>query len=144
MKEPLVRWTGGFFVSENPGLCSAQVIRTCGFGGIRSMTFKFSRLAALGVAGFVLAAAATAYAQCDPWVCANPYSNMPTALAPRTFTTLKAAKVYCQEPIVWRDNAGGKIYAATDKGYGTVKPGFYMCKSHAQTVARINAASGRK
>lgn len=110
------------------------------------MTFKFSRLAVLRVGGFLLAAAATAHAQCDPAVCGNPYdpSIYPNALAPRTFATLKAAKAYCREPIVWRANAGGKIYTAKAKGYGKVKPGFYMCKSHARTVARISAESGRK
>lgn len=111
------------------------------------MAFKFSRLAACVVSSAVLAPAATALAQCDPAVCANPsyYQNLPTTLAPRTFTTLKAAKAYCRsEPIVWRANAGGKVYAASAKGYGKVKPGFYMCKSHAQTVARINAESGQK
>lgn len=114
------------------------------------MVFKFSRLAAFGVfgvvSGAVLASAAAAHAQCDPSVCANPsaYQGLPTVLAPRTFTTLKAAKAYCREPIVWRATAGGKVYAANAKGFGKIKPGFYMCKSHAQTVARINAESGRK
>ncbi len=111
------------------------------------MASKFSRLAAFGVSAAVLALAAPAHAQCDPSVCANPsaYQGLPTTLAPRTFTTLKAAKAYCRsEPIVWRATAGGRVYSAKAKGYGKVKPGFYMCKSHAQTVARINAEGGVK
>ena len=111
------------------------------------MVIRVSRLAAIAVSGAVLASAATAQAQCDPSVCANPsaYQNLPTVLAPRTFSTLKAAKAYCRsEPIVWRATAGGKVYAAKTKGYGKIKPGFYMCRSHAQTVARINAESVAK
>jgi hypothetical protein len=111
------------------------------------MVIKFSRLVALGVSGAALAFAATAHAQCDPSVCANPsaYQNLPTTLAPRTFSTLKAAKAYCRsEPIVWRATAGGKVYAAKAKGFGKIRPGFYMCRSHAQTVARINAKSAAK
>jgi hypothetical protein len=111
------------------------------------MAFKFSRVAVFSLSCAAVALATAAHAQCDPVVCANPYSsqNMPTALAPRTFTTLEAAKAYCRsEPIVWRANAGGKIYTANAKGYGKIKPGFYMCRSHAQTVARIDAAAGRK
>lgn len=112
------------------------------------MAIRFSRLAAIAISGAVLAFAATAArAQCDPSVCANPsaYQNLPTVLAPRTFSTLKAAKAYCRsEPIVWRATADGKIHAANTKGYGKIKPGFYMCRSQAQTVARINAQSAAK
>jgi hypothetical protein len=111
------------------------------------MVVRFSCLAAIGVCGAMLAFAATAHAQCDPSVCANPaaYQNLPTTIAPRTFSTLEAAKAYCRsEPIVWRATAGGQVYAAKAKGYGKIKPGFYMCRSHAQTVARINAKSVAK
>jgi hypothetical protein len=115
------------------------------------MVCTFNRFAVVGALGAVLALSApidgAALAQCDPSVCANPsaYQNLPTTLAPRTFSTLKAANTYCRsEPIVWRATADGKVYAAKAKGYGKIKPGFYMCKSHAETVARINAESGRK
>jgi hypothetical protein len=111
------------------------------------MVLKFSRLAAFVAAGAVVATAASAHAQCDPSVCGDPTTNpnWSGVLAPRTFTTLKAAKAYCRsEPIVWRATAGGKIYSAKAKGYGKVKPGFYMCRSHAQAVARVNAPSSRK
>ena len=111
------------------------------------MVFRFSRLAAIGVSSAVLALAATAHAQCDPSVCANPsaYQGLPTTLAPRTFSTLKAAKAYCRsEPIVWRATAGGKVYAAKTKGFGKIRPGFYMCRSHAETVARIEVEAVAK
>lgn len=92
------------------------------------MASKLRHFAAFGVSAAVLAPAA-AHAQCDPSVCANPsaYQGLPTTLAPRTFTTLKAANAYCRsEPIVWRATAGGRVYSAKAKGYGKVKPGFYM------------------
>jgi hypothetical protein len=111
------------------------------------MASRCNRFAAIAVSSAVLAFAATAQAQCDPSVCANPsaYQNIPTVLAPRTFSTLKAAKAYCRsEPIVWRATAGGQVYKANAKGFGKIKPGFYMCRSHAQTVARINAESAAK
>jgi hypothetical protein len=106
------------------------------------MITRFSRFTPIAVS--VLTLAATAHAQCDPSVCANPsaYQGLPTTIAPRTFTTLKAAKAYCRsEPIVWRATAGGQVYKVNAKGFGKIKPGFYMCRSHAQTVARINAES---
>ena len=110
------------------------------------MVIRFSRFAAVVVSGAVSAFAATAHAQCDPSVCADPASYpVPTVVAPRTFSTLKAAKAYCRsEPIVWRATAGGQVYKAKAKGFGKIKPGFYMCRSHAQTVARINAESAAK
>ncbi|KRA65075.1 hypothetical protein ASD79_19315 [Caulobacter sp. Root655] len=111
------------------------------------MVIKFSRLVALGVSSAALAFAATAHAQCDPSVCANPaaYQNLPTTLAPRTFSTLKAAKAYCRsEPIVWRATAGGEVYTAKAKGFGKIRPGFYMCRSHAEIVARVNAKTAAK
>ncbi|EJL21066.1 hypothetical protein PMI01_05320 [Caulobacter sp. AP07] len=114
------------------------------------MIFRFGRLAAMAISGAILALAApigvAAHAQCDPSQCTNPnaYQNLPTTLAPRTFSALKAAKVHCRsEPIVWR-TTGGQVYSAKSKGYGKIKPGFYMCRSHAETVARINAESGQK
>ena len=116
-------------------------------GGIQAMTLRFGRLAVISVFGAALALAAPvglrAHAQCDPAVCANPgaYQN----LAPRTFSTLKAAKAHCRsEPIVWWATAGGRIYAAKSKGYGGIKPGFYMCRSHAELVARIDGESSQK
>ena len=114
------------------------------------MVSRFNGFAAAAVSGAVLALAAPigviAHAQCDPSVCADPASYpIPTTIAPRTFSTLKAAKAYCRsEPIVWRATAGGQVYAAKAKGFGKIKPGFYMCRSHAQTVARINAESAAK
>ena len=111
------------------------------------MFTQFSRLAVIAVMGATLGFAARAHAQCDPSVCANPsaYQGLPTTIAPRTFSTLKAAEAYCRsEPIVWRATAGGKVYSAKAKGFGKIKPGFYMCRSHAETVARINAESGQK
>jgi hypothetical protein len=111
------------------------------------MVISLRRLAVVAASGAVLLLGGGAQAQCDPAVCANPYGSqtLPDGLAPRTFTTLKAAKSYCRsEPIVWRANAGGRVYAAKEKGFGKKKPGFYMCKSHAQAVARLNAGIGQK
>jgi hypothetical protein len=48
------------------------------------------------------------------------------------------------EPIVWRATAGGKVYTAKAKGFGKTRPGFHMCRSHAQTVARVNAKAAAK
>ncbi len=79
------------------------------------MAFRSSRRTVIAVSGAVLALAAqigiTARAQCDPSQCTNPnaYRNLPAALAPRTFSTLKAAKAHC--------------------------------RSHSDTITRINAKS---
>lgn len=114
------------------------------------MAFRSSRRTVIIVSGLILALGApigvTAHAQCDPSQCTNPnaYRDLPATLAPRTFSTLKTARTYCRsEPIVWR-TSGGQVYGAKTKGYGKIKPGFYMCKSHARTVARIEAESGQK
>ncbi len=108
------------------------------------MALKFSDLAAISVLGVALASVGPAHAQCDPSVCANPaaYQCLPTTLAPRTFSTLKAAKAYCRsDPIVWRAK-GGAVYGAGAKGFGKMKPGFYMCRFHADLVARVNGELG--
>jgi hypothetical protein len=125
------------------------------------MVLKFS-LAAFGVSGALLAFSTTAHAQCDPQVCGNPnrpapeYYCYPTncsnprayrnlgAAGPRIFSTPRAAKTFCpSEAIVWR-TAHGRVYGAKAKGYGVIKPGFYMCRSHSDTVTRIDAEGAAK
>ncbi|EJL21065.1 hypothetical protein PMI01_05319 [Caulobacter sp. AP07] len=107
------------------------------------MRRSFGFIAPAVLAGILVLGSEAVAQECDPDVCANPndYRHLVGAAAPRTFTTLKAAKVLCpSEPIVWRTR-DGRVYGAKAKAYGKIKPGYYMCRSHSNTITRINAQS---
>jgi hypothetical protein len=93
-----------------------------------------SRLAASAVAaGALLLGSVVAAQDCDPDVCANPWST--------NGATLKQAKAHCGEnPVVWKLAKQRVYHTAASPKFGRAKPGVFMCESAAKRLGARPAA----
>ena len=91
------------------------------------MPISLVHSAAAAAFGIVLALVTTpASAQCDPWVCTNPYG----------FQNLAQAEPLCLfEPVVWVDTKSRVYHVAGSRDYGHTRHGAYMCETEAKSAS---------
>lgn len=93
------------------------------------MRISFVHSAAAAAFGILLAVVTTpASAQCDPWVCTNPYGPWLNRLPPQ-------AEPPCLfDPVVWVDTKSRVYHVAGSRSYGHTRHGAYMCEAEAKSA----------
>jgi hypothetical protein len=105
------------------------IFRRAGENSIMHVSFVHSASAA--VIGVVLALTATpASAQCDPWVCTNPYGPWPVRLPAQA----RAEPLCLFEPVVWVNATSHVYHVAGTRRYGHSRHGSYMCEAAAKAA----------
>lgn len=94
-----------------------------------------SAVAAMSLA--IFASSMAAAQECDPDVCANPWSNKL-----RTFAALKPAKVHCGvDRVVWVRAKTRAYHTAASPKFGRAKPGAYACEANVRRLGGYRAGS---
>jgi hypothetical protein len=93
------------------------------------MRISFVHSAAAAAFGILLAVVTTpASAQCDPWVCTNPYGPWLNRLPPQ------AEPLCLFDPVVWVDTKSRVYHVAGSRSYGHTRHGAYMCEAEAKSA----------
>ena len=76
-----------------------------------------------------------ASAQCDPWVCSNPYGPWLDRLPAQA----QAEPLCVFDPVVWVDTKSHVYHVAGSRGYGHGRSGAYMCETEAKAAGNRSA-----
>jgi hypothetical protein len=106
----------------------------CKCDGFSIMHASLIHSAAAAAFGLLVTLVATpASAQCDPFVCSNPYSpNGP--FGELWLKRLPAEPLCLFDPVVWVNTKSRVYHVAGSRTYGHTRYGGYMCETEAKSA----------